>query len=221
MGLGIQLPNCPEFLAASLGILTMGAVPAMLPMPYQRKELQPLLAHGQAKGIVCLAGFEGYDIATVMEELRAAVPMLETVITLGDTTPAGSVPFGRLAAAEIGSARDLPDADDPAVLAFTSGTSAAPKAIVHAHRTFCGACLALCDNIVTSSSDVVMSDPAYTHAFGLLVLVTTIAAGAASATMAVYSPRALADTIRRTRATVFCGGPVHVYLGEKAGLWGG
>src|SRR5690242_9649784 len=68
MGLGIQLPNCPEFLTASLGILTMGAVPAMHPMPYRRKELQPLLAHGQAKGIVCLAGFEGYDIATVMEE---------------------------------------------------------------------------------------------------------------------------------------------------------
>src|SRR5262249_53353036 len=72
-----------------------------------------------------------------------------------------------------------------------------------------------------SSSDVVMSAPAYTHAFGLLVLVATMAAGAASATMAVYSPQALADTIRRTRATVLCGGPVHVYLGQKAGFWGG
>jgi acyl-coenzyme A synthetase/AMP-(fatty) acid ligase len=106
------------------------------------------------------------------------------------------------------------------VLAFTSGTSAAPKAIVHAHRTFCGACRALCDNIVTASSDVVMCAPAYSHAFGLLVVVATLTAGAASATMAVYSPQALADTIRRTRATVFCGGPVHVYLGQKAGLWG-
>jgi non-ribosomal peptide synthetase component E (peptide arylation enzyme) len=218
--IGIQLPNSPEFLIAFLGILTMGAVPCMLPMPYRRKELEPLLAHGQAKGVVCLAGLEGYDAAAVMKELQAAVPTLEVTIALGGTTPAGSVPFDRLAAAEIGSIPDPPDADDPAVLAFTSGTSAAPKAIVHAHRTFCGACLALDDNIVTSSSDVVMSAPAYTHAFGLLVLVATLAAGAASATMAMYSPQALADTIRRTRATVFCGGPVHVYLGQKAGLWG-
>jgi cyclohexanecarboxylate-CoA ligase/acyl-CoA synthetase len=198
----------------------MGAVPWMLPMPYRRKELEPLLVHGRARGIICLAGLEGYDIAAVMGELRAAVPTLEIVIALGDVTPAGSVPFDRITRAETWSIPDPPDADDPAVLAFTSGTSAAPKAIVHAHRTFCAACLALRDNIVTSPSDVVMSAPAYSHAFGLLVLVTTIAAGAASATMAAYSPQALANTIRRTRATVFCGGPVHVYLGQKAGLWG-
>ena len=218
--IGLQLPNCPEFLTAFLGIQTMGAVPCMLPMPYRRKELEPLLAHGQAKGIICLAGIEGYDVAAVMTELRVAVPTLETVIALGGPAPAGSVPFSRLAAAGIGPIPDPPDADDPAVLAFTSGTSAAPKAIVHGHRTFCGACRALTENIVTSSSDVVMCAPAYSHAFGLLVVVATLAAGAASATMAVYSPQALADTIRRTRATVFCGGPVHVYMGQKAGLWG-
>ena len=216
--IGLQLPNSPEFLTAFLGILTMGAVPCMLPMPYRRKELEPLLAHAEAKGIICLAGIEGYDLAAVMGELRAAVPALETVIVVGEPTP-GSVAFERLAAAEIAPVPDPPDANDPAVLAFTSGTSAAPKAIVHAHRTFCGACLSLCDNIVTSSSDVVMSAPAYSHAFGLLVVVATLAAGAASATMAVYSPQVLADTIRRTRATVFCGGPVHVFLGQKAGLW--
>src|ERR1700730_18397411 len=113
--IGIQLPNCPEFLTAFLGILTVGAVPCMLPMPYRRKELEPLLAHGQAKRIICLAGLEGYDIAAGMEELRAEVPTLETVIAFGDTTPAGSVPFDRLAAAEIGSIPDPPDADDPAV----------------------------------------------------------------------------------------------------------
>ena len=140
--IGLQLPNSPEFLIGFLGILTMGAVPCMLPMPYRRKELEPLLAHGQAKGIVFLTGIEGYDIAAVMAELRVAVPTLETVIALGDKPPAGSLPFDRLSVAEIAPIPDPPNADDPAVLAFTSGTSAAPKAIVHAHRTFCGACRA-------------------------------------------------------------------------------
>src|SRR5690349_18100583 len=59
--IGLQLPNSPEFLTAFLGILAMGAVPCMLPMPYRRKELEPLLAHAQAKGIICVAGLEGYD----------------------------------------------------------------------------------------------------------------------------------------------------------------
>ncbi|MFO0997023.1 MAG: AMP-binding protein [Alphaproteobacteria bacterium] len=217
--IGVQLPNMPEFLTVFLGIQTMGAVPCMLPMPYRRRELEPLLAHGRAKGVIGLSGVDGYDLGAVMGELKAAVPTLEMVIALGPAPPAGSVPFARLMEAEVRPIADPPDADDPAVLAFTSGTSAAPKAIVHAHRTLSAACFALRENIVTSSSDVVMCAPAYTHAFGLLVVVATIAAGAASATLAVYSPDALAETIRRARATVFCGGPVHVFLGERAGLW--
>ena len=217
--IGVQLPNIPDFLTVFLGIQTMGAVPCMLPMPYRSKELEPLLAHGEAKGVVCLSGLENYDVGAVMAELRAALPALETVIDLGDAPPAGSLPFAELAASAIAPIADPPDADDPAILAFTSGTSAAPKAIVHAHRTFSSACRAMGDTIVTDASDVVMCGPAYTHAFGLLVLVGTIAAGAASATMAFYSPATLAETIRRTRATVFCGGPVHVFMGQKAGLW--
>jgi acyl-CoA synthetase (AMP-forming)/AMP-acid ligase II len=61
--IGLQLPNSPEFLTAFIGILTMGAVPCMLPMPYRRRELEPLLIHGQAKGVICVAGVEGYDVA--------------------------------------------------------------------------------------------------------------------------------------------------------------
>ncbi|MBT6117020.1 MAG: acyl--CoA ligase, partial [Rhodospirillaceae bacterium] len=217
--IGVQLPNTPDFLTVFLGIQTMGAVPCMLPMPYRLKELEPLLTHGRAKGVVCLSGLENYDVGATMAELRAALPDLETVIDLGDAPPSGSLSFAELANAEIVPIADPPDADDPAVLAFTSGTSAAPKAIVHAHRTLSAACGALGENIVTDARDVVMCGPAYTHAFGLLVLVATIAAGAASATMGFYSPNTLAETIRRTRATVFCGGPVHVFLGRKAGLW--
>ncbi len=217
--IGVQLPNMPDFLTVFLGIQAMGAVPCMLPMPYRRRELEPLLAHGKAKGLICLSGLENYDLAAVTAELKAALPALETVIALGPEPPPGSLPFAEIAAADAGPIADPPTADDPAVLAFTSGTSAAPKAIVHAHRTLSAACKALGDNIVTEPADVVMCAPAYTHAFGLLVVVATIAAGAAGATMAVYSPDTLAETIRRTRATVFCGGPVHVFMGRKAGLW--
>jgi cyclohexanecarboxylate-CoA ligase len=217
--IGVQLPNMPDFFTVFLGIQAIGAVPCMLPMPYRRREMEPLLAHGRAKGLVCLSGLENYDLAAVTAELKAALPALETVIALGDAPPPAALPFAEVAGADIAPITDPPTAEDPAVLAFTSGTSAAPKAIVHAHRTLSAACKALGENIVTESEDVVMCAPAYTHAFGLLVVVATIAAGAASATMAFYSPNTLAETIRRTRATVFCGGPVHVFMGRKAGLW--
>lgn len=217
--IGVQLPNTPDFLAVFLGIQIVGAVPCMLPMPYRAAELEPLLAHGGARAVICFAGMEGYDVGPVMAGLCDALPALEIVIALGDTL-AGGIRFEDLVASEIVEIADPPDADDPAVLAFTSGTSAAPKAILHTHRTLSAACAGGRATFVLSSADVVMCAPAYTHAFGLIIVVTTLAAGAASATMAAYSPAALAETIQRTRATVFCGGPVHVFMGEKAGLWG-
>jgi acyl-coenzyme A synthetase/AMP-(fatty) acid ligase len=191
----------------------------MLPMPYRAAELEPLLAHGGARAVICYAGMEGYDVGPVMAGLCDALPAMEIVIAIGDTR-AGAVRYEALLASDIAEITDPPDADDPAVLAFTSGTSAAPKAIVHNHRTLSAAYAGGQATFVLSASDVVMCAPAYTHAFGLIVVVTTLAAGAESATMAAYSPAALAETIQRTGATVFCGGPVHVFMGEKAGLWG-
>ena len=217
--IGVQLPNTPDFLAVFLGIQIMGAVPCMLPMPYRAAELEPLLAHAGAKAVVCFAGADGYDVGPIMAGLCDALPALETVIALGDTLP-GVVPYDALIASDILEVADPPGPDDPAVLAFTSGTSAAPKAIIHTHRTLSAACRDGRATFVRSPADVVMCAPAYTHAFGLIIVVTTLAAGAASATMAAYSPAALAETIARTRATVLCGGPVHVFMGEKAGLWG-
>ena len=218
--IGIQLPNAPEFLVVFVGMQMMGAIPCLLPMPYRARELEPLLAHGGAKAVVCFAAMEGYDVGPVMAGLCASLPALETVIAVGGTAPPGSISYDDLLASDIVPLADPPEADDPAVLFFTSGTSSAPKAIVHAHRSLSAACAASRATFVRASTDVVMCAASFTHAFGFLIVVTTLAAGAAGATMATYSPAALAETIRRSKATVFCGGPVHVFAGEGAGLWG-
>ena len=89
--IGLQLPNMPEFHTAFLGMQIMGAVPCMLPMPYRRKELEPLLAHGRATGFVGLSELENYDLGAVTAELRSALPDLRTVIAAGDAPPAGTV----------------------------------------------------------------------------------------------------------------------------------
>jgi 2-aminobenzoate-CoA ligase len=94
-------------------------------------------------------------------------------------------------------------ADDPALIAFTSGTTGAPKGCVHFHRDI----LAMADTFAAhvldlKSSDVVVGTPPIAFTFGLGGLVVFPAAvGAATA----FPPRpgfdVFAETIQRHRAT--------------------
>jgi cyclohexanecarboxylate-CoA ligase len=216
--IGVQLPNLPDFLIAYHGIQLMGGVMVMLHMPYRAGELAPLMNHGGLRAIICHAGLPSYDAAGTMLGLKDQVPTLETVIVQGGEAPAGTLAFDDLVAAPDPIA-DPPAAADPAVLAFTSGTSAAPKAAVHAYRTL--ACnhrtyAAACD---LGPQDVVVSAPPFTHIYGICVANITLRAGAASALLALYTPQAFAAVIERCRPTVLFCGPAHALACIKAGLF--
>ncbi|MBI4968982.1 MAG: acyl--CoA ligase [Rhodospirillales bacterium] len=217
--IGFQLPNIPDFMIAYLGAQMMGAVPCMLHMPYRTGELEPLIAHAQPKAILCMGAGEKYDAPALMRQMQAKAPFLKTIIAVGAKAPPGVVAFDSLANGPLAEIADPPGPDDPAVLLFTSGTSALPKAVVHSHRTLTASAQHTGDRMGVTARDVVLCAPAHTHAFGLCVGVMMVLCGAANALMPEYSPPALAETIRRTRATVVCCGPAHILAGFKAKLW--
>ena len=100
-------------------------------------------------------------------------------------------------------------ADDPALIAFTSGTPGKPNGCVHFHRDI----LAMADTVGRhvvglTSEDVVVGTPPIAFTFGLGGLVVFPAAvGAATA----FAPRpgfdALAETVARHRATAMVTAP--------------
>ena len=100
-------------------------------------------------------------------------------------------------------------ADDPALIAFTSGTTGKPKGCVHFHRDI----LAMADTFARhildlTRHDVVVGTPPIAFTFGLGGLVVFPAAvGAATA----FAPRpgfdALAETVARCRATALFTAP--------------
>ncbi|GLS01131.1 2-aminobenzoate-CoA ligase [Brevundimonas denitrificans] len=100
-------------------------------------------------------------------------------------------------------------ADDPALIAFTSGTTGKPKGCVHFHRDI----LAMADTFARHTldltrQDVVVGTPPIAFTFGLGGLVVFPASvGAATA----FAPRpgfdALAETIERHRATALFTAP--------------
>ena len=217
--IGIQMPNIPEFLIAYHGVQMMGGVLTLMHMPYREGELTPLLNHGGVKGMICFAGIPEYDAAGLMLSLKPSVPTLETVIVAGGAAPQGAVAFPELEGAPSKSVADPPSAGDPAVLAFTSGTSAAPKAVAHSYRTMTCSHRLLSERCGIGQNDTVLSAPPFTHIYGLCVANITLRAGAASGLMSMFTPPAFAAAIKTAGATVMFCGPAHALACMKAGLF--
>ena len=100
-------------------------------------------------------------------------------------------------------------ADDPALVAFTSGTTGQPKGCVHGHRDILAMADTFGQHIVgLSKDDIVVGTPPIAFTFGLGGLVVFPAAvGAATAFAPCPGFDALAETIARHRATALFTAP--------------
>ena len=215
----IQLPNLAAFTTAYFGVLMMGGVLSTMHMPYRGGEMKPLLDHAGARAVICAGAVENYDAPATMMNLRDEVDTLEHVIVATGDAPSGTLSLQSMI--DDGSASPVenpPVASDPAILCFTSGTSSAPKAVVHSYQTM------LANNRIAApiynmtQDDVVLGGPPFTHAFGLCVLNFTLMAGATSLLMPAFSPPALIELIESGKPTVAFLAPAHVAACLKTGL---
>ncbi len=115
----------PEaLLTAVLGASVAGLVPTPLAHPFHVDEtgpwldrLAPLLRAAEARAVVSTPA-----LAARLEALRPSVPSLRAVVAWSE--------LGDPALAEI----DRPDADEPALLQFTSGSTSEPRGVLLTHR---------------------------------------------------------------------------------------
>ncbi len=151
----IQLPNWYPFVVAALGALEVGAVVNPLLPAYRRRELQHVLEVAAPKVICTPRSYRGHDhrteTAAVIE--ASGLPVIHVLVGRPAGTEEGSaagaehadgdVSFdgivgstARLAEGEHGDGgRTRRDAAAISELIFTSGTEAAPKAIMHTEQT--------------------------------------------------------------------------------------
>lgn len=215
----IQLPNLPEFMIVYFAVLSMGGVLSTMHMPYRAGEMTPLLKHASARAVVCGGAADNYDAPAVMLGLRDGVDTLEHVIVATGDAPDGALSLQALIAD--GAKTEIPNppvASDPAILCFTSGTSSAPKAVIHNYQTL------LANNRIAApiyglaADDVVLGGPPFTHAFGICVLNFTLMAGATSLLMPSFTPPGFIELVETGKPTVAFVAPAHVAACLKAGL---
>jgi len=146
LGLGIgpgdvvafQLPNWVEAAATFYAVTLLGATVAPVVHFYGRKELDYILRDSGARVLVTADRFGHLDYLATLDELRSTLPALEHILLVGDgSVPSWARPFASLVdtGADPVIAPAPVDPAAPALVAYTSGTTADPKGVVHTHRT--------------------------------------------------------------------------------------
>ena len=214
----IQLPNVAEFVIAYFATSIMGAVLCPMHMPYRATEMAPLLHHARARLVICGPPIGDWVPADTFQALQQKIPSIEHIVSVGPAS-VGTLAFQQLI--ERGPFDDVREpgvAADPAILCFTSGTSAAPKAVVHNSYTML-ANNRLCAPIYDlRADDVVLSGAPFTHAFGICIINFALSVGATQLLLPAFRPDLFVQTIVDGRATNLFTAPAHVAACLKAGL---
>jgi cyclohexanecarboxylate-CoA ligase len=193
----VQLPNSVEFIIAFLAITRLGAVMSTLHMPYRAAEVAALTAHSAAKAAFCTPQAKEWFPSSLQ---------LVSVAELQKNEPL---------------AADYPEPDprDPFLLLYTSGTTAAPKGVVHPYRTMLGnARLGVAEHKLFST-DRILSPAPFSHLYGLYSLHCAFCAGACTVVLPAFKPEDLSVVVEKQKPTALWTAPAHVAACRAAGLF--
>ncbi|HWF16340.1 MAG TPA: AMP-binding protein, partial [Acidimicrobiales bacterium] len=134
--IAFQLPNWFEAAVTFYACTIVGVTIVPIVHFYGPKEVGFILRQSGARAFIVVSGYGKRDFLAELATIRDGLDDLETVFVVGDTGGAPDlVPFEALRDAEPMDGPVAVDPDSPAVIGYTSGTTADPKGVVHTHRT--------------------------------------------------------------------------------------
>ena len=139
----LLMGNRPAWVASAFGVALAGGVLVPVNTYLERKELAYVLTHSDATTLLMQTELAGHDYLQTIGALIEAdeLPVLRTAACIGiDHARASIDPWDRFAERgnetstdKLASRAARIDPGDDAMIIYTSGTTAAPKGVVHSH----------------------------------------------------------------------------------------
>ena len=208
----MQLPNWWQFTALHLACLRIGAVLNPLMPIFREHELAYMLAFAQAKIAIVPHRFRGFDHPAMLRGLQSDLPSLERILVVegsGIEALESALLIPRWED-EAGAAAVLeerrPDPNAVALLLYTSGTTGAPKAVMHSSNTVLSMVLAYVRRVeLTPVDNVLMASP-LAHLTGFAYgQMLPIVLGTKSVLQDVWSPEVAVRLIQDEAVTFTMG----------------
>ncbi|WP_020666744.1 class I adenylate-forming enzyme family protein [Amycolatopsis nigrescens] len=213
--IAIAAPNGIEWLALFFGATRIGLLVVTLNVRYREHELEYMLNHSGAKAVVTVSALADFDYAAFYASFRERIPGVEHIFFIegvGGAAAAGPA-FSELARAEpdtdaVLAAEAGVEADTPAVILYTSGTTGTPKGAVLTHGSVLASAAAQAGHLGTGDEDVYLGLLPLNHVGGLTCTVSAaLVSRAAVVLMPSFSPETAIAAAERHRVTVFGGVP--------------
>lgn len=197
----IQSPNSSDAFAAWWAVLRVGAVAVSIMPMLRAEEIAKIVSKGQIRAAIAVSELvERIQVASDLASLNFPIATLD-----------GSEGFG--ARAHRARPRAFPPVstsrDDPAILAFTSGTTGMPKGCIQFHRDIQLICDAFMSDVLKpNSGDVFCCTAPMAFTFGLgAAVIFPVASGACVALPDRPGYDALAETIEAFGVTILATAP--------------
>ena len=220
---GILMANCPEFMELLLGCHLIGAVAVPMNARYKASELAYVVENADLKLLVSSDLISEYAdfgelLAEAFPELStsdpqaldlALAPLLRNVVMLG-AAPAGFVSeqdftarAERIKQADVDAARVKVRVEQPAIMMYTSGTTANPKGCPLSHGLLVRNGVNMNrERYFLTETDVFWAPLPMFHMAAILPFLACIDAGAAMASMTHVEAGAALHMMERDRVSV-------------------
>jgi len=213
---GILIENRLEWLEAAFGAAALGAVAVPFSTWSKPAELAYLFADAEIAALVTVGGFGGQDFAAALDALvpeagaappgawrSARFPHLRAIVAVDAPPRRGWLAYGDLESADPVVGADAAHPDDDALILYTSGSSARPKAVRLAHGAVVENGFNIGERMRLSADDRVLLAPPLFWSYGAAnALPATLSHGAALVLQPRFEPGGWLGLIEHHRCSV-------------------